>query len=423
MTYQEALAIIHQTPWQNHKPGLKRIKEFMELMGNPQDKVKFIHIAGSNGKGSTAAIIASVLQAAGYRTGLATSPYISCFNERMQVDSRPITDDEICMICEKALACSKKMSETPTEFEFVNAITFEFFASRKCDIAVLEVGLGGRLDATNIIKPPIAAVITAIGLEHTELLGDTVEKIAVEKAGIIKTGSTAVISCQPQPIIDAVEQVCKDKKVELKIANQDKLKRISQDKHGQLIEYNGIEKLHLPLLGSHQLQNLAAALSAIEVIREKGFSISAQAVKSGVEKVKWCGRFELMQNTPDFFVDGGHNPQCAQTIRKTLTELYPDKKIIFLLGILKDKNYCGILEPLLPLAKNVITITPPSPRAMKAEELAKLLYEKYSVKAIACTEISDGVKTALKSANADDVVCACGSLYSIGEIRRCFKQP
>ncbi|MFV0498178.1 MAG: bifunctional folylpolyglutamate synthase/dihydrofolate synthase [Candidatus Fimivivens sp.] len=420
MTYEQALAAIHQTPWEKNVPGLKRIGTLMQLLGNPQDTLNFVHIAGSNGKGSVAAMVASILQQAGYETGLCTSPYITRFNERIKINGASIPDDDLVAVTEKVLNCAKNMQERPTEFELVSAITFTYFAQKNCDIVVLEVGLGGRMDATNIIKSPLVAAITAIGLEHTALLGDTVEKIAAEKAGIIKTGTTTVISDQPENIIDVVANVCREQQVPLYVAKKSDVQQLSQGADGQQLLYRGHESYHLPLLGAHQLQNASTALSIIRVLQQKGFAVSRQAVGEGLKNTRWPGRFELLQRAPDFFVDGGHNPQCAGAVGATLRALFPNQKICFLFGVLTDKNYRGIIEPVLPIVKHIVTITPPSPRAMASQELSKLLQQDYGVTAEPCATISQGVARILALSEPSDVICAYGSLYSVGEIRACF---
>ncbi|HWP51353.1 MAG TPA: folylpolyglutamate synthase/dihydrofolate synthase family protein [Clostridia bacterium] len=420
MTYEQALAAIHQTPWEKSVPGLKRIEELMRLLGNPQDTLKFVHIAGSNGKGSVAAMTASVLQQAGYVTGLCTSPYIARFNERIRINGVSIPDDDLVAVTEKAIACAQKMQQRPTEFELVSAITFAYFAERHCDIVVLEVGLGGRLDATNIIKTPLVAAITAIGLEHTALLGDTVEKIAAEKAGIIKPGTAAVVSDQPESIVGVIADICREREVPLCVAEKSRIQRLSQGSDGQRLVYCGSQEYFLPLLGAHQLQNVCTVLSIVEILRQKGFVISEQSVREGLKNTRWPGRFELMQKSPDFFVDGGHNPQCASAVEATLNELFPNQKIFFLLGVLSDKNYRGIIAPAVKMAKRIITITPPSPRAMAAEELSVLLQREFGISSEPCGTISEGVARILALAEPSDVICAYGSLYSVGEIRGCF---
>ena len=418
MTYQEAIETIHSIPWQSRTPGLHRITELMHLMGDPQDKLKYVHIAGSNGKGSCAATTASILKAAGYKVGLCISPYIHRFNERMQINGCPIDDDELAKITVKVKTCADKMTEYPSEFEFVNAITFEYFARHNCDIVVIEVGLGGRFDATNVIKAPIAAVITAIGLEHTAILGDTVEKIAFEKAGIIKKGCKAVISRQQQSIIDVVEDICRQNDVELVIGDAS-IERISQSAHGQRIKY-GEQLFDFPLLGRHQLQNLSTVITIIDVLRSSGFNISDEALKNGIASVKWPGRFELLNEKPLFFLDGGHNKQCAKTVADTLEELCGGKQILLLIGVLSDKDVKGIIEPVASLVKSAVTITPPSLRAMNGEALADLLKNEFDIPAVSCECVKDAVERILSMAQDDDIICAYGSLYSVADIRSCF---
>ncbi len=420
MTYEQALEAIHQTPWENRTPGLERIGALMRALGNPQDTLSFVHIAGSNGKGSVAAMTASVLQRAGYVTGLCTSPYIARFNERMRINGVPISDDALAAVTQRVLACAQGMHEPPTEFEMVSAITFSYFAERGCDIVVLEVGLGGRLDATNIIKAPTAAVITAIGLEHTALLGGTVEQIAAEKAGIIKPGSTVVVSDQPENILEVIAGICRERQVPMRVAKKSAIQRLSQGPQGQRLRYNGMEDYDLPLLGAHQLQNACTVLSVIEALRQKGFAIPPKAVAEGLASTRWPGRFELLRQAPYFFVDGGHNPQCAEAVAATLGELFPGHKICFLLGVLTDKNVRGIIEPVLPIAKRILTVTPPSPRAMEAEALSALLKCRYGIDAEPSASIAEGVRKICAQAEPSDIVCAYGSLYSVGEIRACF---
>ena len=267
MTYEQALSVIHEIPWKSKKPGLDRITELMHLMGDPQGKLRYVHIAGSNGKGSTAAMISSILSEAGFKTGLCISPYIHRFNERMQINSVPISDNDLAEITEYVKSFADQMEEYPTEFEFVTAITLEYFSRNSCDIIVMEVGLGGRLDATNVIPPPKAAVITAIGLEHTEILGDTIEKIAGEKAGIIKYGcGGVVISDQKQSVIDTVAKICKQNNCELTVA-KDKFICERVTAAGQVLK-SGEKEYLLPLLGEHQRNNLSTVLEVIAILKD-----------------------------------------------------------------------------------------------------------------------------------------------------------
>lgn len=394
MTGQEAAELIHQRAWVGQKPGLERIRRLLGRLGDPQKELKFVHIAGSNGKGSTAAMIASVLTAAGLKTGLYTSPHLWRFHERFRVDGVPISDGDLAEIAALVL----DQAEDETEFELMTAIGMLHFFRSRCDIVVLEVGLGGRLDSTNVIPAPEAAVITNIGLEHTEILGDTLEKIAAEKAGIIKPGSSCVLYHQEQEVERVVERVCRERDVSLTVA--EKL----------------AEPCRISLLGEYQVRNAAVVLETANVLRERGWDIPETAVIQGLAEARWPGRLELVRRSPDVILDGGHNPQCMEALAKSLRQLYPEKKLIFLTGVLADKDYPAMLGEILPLAKEFYTITPDSERALSAPDLSAWL-ESRGGRAAPCGSIREGVDRALAAAGPEDVVCACGSLYMIGEVR------
>ena len=420
MDYKEALAYIHGVEFFGSKPGLTRIGELLEKLGNPQKGMRFIHIAGTNGKGSSAAMTASVLKAAGYRTGLYTSPYLYRFNERMQINGKEIPDDVLAEIVTRVKPIAEAMADHPTEFELMTAIALLWYKQEACDVVVLEVGLGGRFDATNIIDAPEAAVIMNIGLDHTAVLGDTVEQIAFEKAGIIKPGTEAVMFQQSESVTNVVRERCEELGVPLHIADFSKIKSEFDSLYGQSFSYRG-EVYALPLLGSHQLKNAAVVLELVEVLRGRGWKLEQGDVEHGLYAVHWPGRFELVSEEPLFVVDGGHNPQCAQTVRENLLHYFPDKRRILLLGILRDKDYTGLTEILDGAADEYICITPDSPRALPAAELADFL-KRYNKAVAVCESIRDGVSLALDRSDDESVVCAVGSLYSVGEIRACFEK-
>ncbi len=420
MDYKEALAYIHGVEFFGSKPGLPRIGELLEKLGNPQKGMRFIHIAGTNGKGSCAAMTASVLKAAGYRTGLYTSPYLYRFNERMQINGKEIPDDVLAEIVTRVKPVAEAMADHPTEFELMTAIALLWYKQEACDVVVLEVGLGGRFDATNIIDAPEAAVIMNIGLDHTAVLGDTVEQITFEKAGIIKPGTEAVLFQQSESVTDVVRRRCEELGVPLHIADFSEIKSEFDSLYGQSFSYRG-EVYALPLLGSHQLKNAAVVLELVEVLRGRGWKLEQGDVEHGLYAVHWPGRFELVSEEPLFVVDGGHNPQCAQTVRENLLHYFPDKRRILLLGILRDKDYAGLTEILDGAADEYICITPDSPRALPAAELADFL-KRYNKAVAVCESIRDGVSLALDRSDDESVVCAVGSLYSVGEIRACFEK-
>lgn len=410
MTDTEAVELVHQRAWVGQKPGLERIRRLLGRLGDPQNELKFVHIAGSNGKGSTAAMLSSVLTAAGLKTGLYTSPHLWRFHERFQVDGLPIPGEELADIAAQVL----EAAEDETEFELMTAIGMVWFFRAGCDIVVLETGLGGRLDSTNIIPAPEAAVITHIGLEHTELLGDTLDKIAAEKAGIIKAGCDAVLYGQDQGIQSVVRDVCRRLGVPLTVTAPPRV--LSANLEGQTFTYRDKGPYHIPLLGEYQIHNAAVVLETVNVLRRRGWNIPEKAVIRGLSQAKWPGRLELARRAPDVILDGGHNPQCMEALGKALRELYPNRKLIFLTGVLADKDYPAMMGELLPLVKEFYTITPDSPRAMSAADLAAWL-ESRGARAVPCGTVRDGLDQALVAAGPQDVVCATGSLYMIGEVR------
>ena len=415
MTINETLAYIHSVCWKGMVPGLERVAELLEKMGNPHKELKYIHIAGTNGKGSTAAMIASILRKAGYRTALYTSPFIYQFGERMQVNGQMISDEDLIAITEYVKPLADTMAETPTEFELITCIAFEYFKRQKCDIVVLEVGLGGLLDATNVIPCPEVAVITNIGLDHTDILGNTLEEIAVNKAGIIKENGHAVIY-RGTPGVEAVfENTCQQKNTKLKKANFDGLKRKSHDLFEQVFDCGDYKDIHLPLLGDHQLHNAAVVLAVAETLQEIGWKISKENIYDGIRDVSWPGRFDIVCRDPLFIIDGGHNPQCLEALVKNIQDYLADRRVIALTGVLADKDYGDMYKPVMPYIEQFVCVTPPNPRRLMAEELAQHL-QNAGATAVACPSVAEGVRKAIVLAGSDGAVLCFGSLYTIGDI-------
>ena len=415
MTVEEAIAYIHSVFWKGSIPGLGRTQTLLAKMGNPEKDLKYVHIAGTNGKGSTAAMTASILRKAGYRTGLYTSPYIYRFHERMQIDGQQISDEDLIEITEYVKPLADSMEEAPTEFELVCCIAFEYFKRKKCDIVVLEVGMGGEFDATNVIGVPEAAVITNIGLDHTDVLGSTVEEIALTKSGIFKEGGSAVIY-RGTPSVEAVfENVCQEKNVSLKKADFAGLKLQSHGLEGQVFDCGERKNLHLPLLGDHQLHNAAVVLSVADTLIEKGWNITEQNIYDGIRDVSWPGRFDIVSRDPLFIIDGGHNPQCIEALVKNIQDYLQDRTVIALTGVLADKDYADMYKPVMPLVQQFVCITPDNPRKLEADQLA-LYLQGAGARATACESIRQGVLTAIELAGKNGVVLCFGSLYSIGAI-------
>lgn len=420
MNAEQAIAYIHSVCWKGSIPGLGRTQELLEKMGNPEKKLKFVHIAGTNGKGSTAAMTASILSKAGYRTGLYTSPYIYRFHERIQVDGVEISDEELAEITEYVKPLADSMAQSPTEFELVCCIAFEYFYRKKCDIVVLEVGMGGAWDATNVIEVPEVAVITNIGLDHTEYLGDTVEKIAETKSGIFKPHGHAVVY-RSTPSVEAVyERVCAERDVSLRKADFDGLVLKAHTLEGQVFDCGSRKNLVLPLLGDHQLHNASVVLSIADTLIGEGWKISEQNIYDGIRDVRWPGRFDIVCRKPLFIIDGGHNPQCIEALVKNIQDYLAGKKVIALTGVLADKDYADMYKPVMPLVDRFVCITPPNPRKLEAEQLARYLRQA-GAQAQASESILGGVKKAMDLAGEDGVVLCFGSLYSIGGIRDALK--
>lgn len=415
MTLDEALRYIHEVCWKGTIPGLERIQALLDAMGNPERKCKFVHVTGTNGKGSTCAMVASILRKAGYKTGLYTSPYLIRFNERIQINGEQISDADICELTEYVKPFAESIFERPTEFEMVTAIGFEYFARHKCDIVVCEVGMGGEFDATNVIPAPEAAVICNIGLDHTEVLGDTLEKIAGAKAGIIKPGCDAVLY-RERPSVEAVfEERCKALNVPLHKADFDSLHLLSHSLEGQVFDWERFHALRLPLLGEHQLHNAAVALTTARVLQKRGWKITDAQIREGIESVRWPGRFELMRKDPMFIIDGGHNPQCIEALVKNIRDYLPGRELTVLTGVLGDKDFHCMYRDVAQYAKEFITITPANPRALTAEKLADYL-RQFGKPVTACDVVADGVRLAIEHAGKDGVVLCYGSLYMIGDI-------
>ena len=421
-TIEETLQYLQFDNWAQSAPGLARSRELLGLLGGPQKKLKFVHIAGTNGKGSTAAMLAAVLQSAGYRTGLYTSPHLLRFHERMRVNGEEIDDKSLIALTNTVRQAAAQMREMPTGFEIMTAIAFLYFVQERCDIVSLEVGLGGRMDSTNVIPAPEVCVVMNIGLEHTAILGDTLEKIAAEKCGIIKRGAHAVLFGQTEGVEAVAREKCTQEGVALTVTAQEKLERISSSLDGQVFKYRGRGPYHLRLLGEYQLLNALTVIDTCTALRSRGWEkLTDEAIDSGLSAARWPGRLELLRRSPDFIVDGAHNPQCVDALMDSLAALYSGKKLIFLTGVLRDKDWQQMLRRALPLAKAFVVITPPSARALDENELAGWLRAQ-GIEAIPAAGTDDGVRRALAMAGKDDAICSWGSLYFTGEVRKALTE-
>lgn len=423
MNYEEALAYLDEISLTGSSYGLYTMKELMRRLGDIQNNMPYIHIAGTNGKGSVLAYSAAVLENAGYTVGVFSSPALESFRERIRVNGEYITKEALARhtaflknICTDM--CAQGFPQ-PTYFELSLALAFLYYAEKKCDIVILEVGLGGRLDATNIITP-LVSVIVSISLDHTQLLGDTLAEIAAEKGGIIKPEVPLVISPQKKEAYITLKNIAKERKSPFIAVERGNITQISADKYGQHFSYktNGsvFNDIFITLLGEHQLENAACAVEALLCLRQKGFHLTEENILAGLALAKWPGRLERIAQNPDFILDGAHNPDAAKRLADALQAYYPHTRKIFILSILADKDYTEILHLTLPLADEVFVTTTDNPRALSTAALAASA-QKYNSHITPCTDLAQAVAAAQACAQKDDVIVAFGSLTHLGEIR------
>ncbi len=420
MTPDEAMAFLNANEYSGTKFGIKTISTVMERLGNPQDKLKFIHVAGTNGKGSTSTFVESILREAGYKTGLYTSPYLESFTERIKVLGNEIAWDDLCELTEKVSDVTEEMAkeglQIPTIFERITAVGFLYFAQQQCDIVILEVGMGGRLDATNCIHKAELSMITLIDLDHIEFLGDTIEKIAYEKAGIIKKDGIVICYEQTKQAAKVVEAQCKMRGATLHVVEQKMVQRQELSlENGQQFSYGKYADLKIALLGSYQIYNASMAIVAAEELVKKGYAITEQHIRSGLAKARWAGRLELVSHAPTILIDGAHNINGVKGLSHSLQTLFPEKKFTFIFGVLGDKSFEAMIEIIGPLANRFLCVTPDCVRALSAEKLVDVLYDKgYEAKSYDSPALAI---EACKKDYADECICAFGSLYYIGEVR------
>lgn len=473
----DPIAYINTPRWQTSRLGLERIADLLERMGRPQDGLRFVHVAGTNGKGSVCAFVAQVLTCAGFRTGLFTSPYIESFEERIRVDGENIAHADLVRatlaVREHASAMEEQTGDHPTEFELMTAVALEHFRAAKCDIVVLEVGLGGRLDSTNVVESPEVCAITRIGLDHTAILGDTLAQIAGEKAGIVKHGSPVVSWPQEDEAMAVIRHACAAADAPLVVPDLDALAveplvpagDASCDALVRFFTYQG-RRFRTQLLGSYQPANAALAIEVVEQLRLRGWRISDDALARGIALTRWPGRFEAVAHRPLTIVDGGHNPQGARALASSLEDLLASvaewrgdsgehagdrafADVVFVMGVLADKDYRHMIAPVLPFARAFVCYAPENPRALAAEELSGAVREEAACAGYApnaktpggdaasaaekprsgcalvvetASDPASAMKRARTMAGPEGTVVAFGSLYSIGTIKQAVRQ-
>ncbi|WP_208560528.1 bifunctional folylpolyglutamate synthase/dihydrofolate synthase [Marinilactibacillus kalidii] len=422
MNMEEVTTLVNTNRGNGKKENLDRMLLLMEKLGNPQNQLKFVHIAGTNGKGTTASFIASILKEAGLRIGLFTSPHLEVLNERIQIDQQHISDEDFIASTEKVAryvdVVEKELGEKLYSFEILTAVAFVYFSQQVCDLIVLETGIGGRLDSTNVIHTPEVAVITSIGLDHMNMLGDTVDKIAKEKAGTIKANGTAIVYDCEEVIRSVFEEKAKHEQAKLTIIDQESIQVIATSVKEQRFHYKDLHDLVIHMIGDHQLSNATLAIETALTLSEQYEAIDEEAIRGGLNKAFWAGRMETLQEQPLVLVDGAHNEQGVKALSQNIRTLFPDQQVTFIVGMMKDKGYMDMISEVKDLASKILTVSPDPWRGFDAEEVANQL-EKTGISAQALTSV-DAVKAYIASAGTEEIIIVFGSLYLVGDLRKQF---
>ncbi len=412
MNFNESVEYIHSLLAFGIKPGLERISILLDLLDNPQDKLKIVHIAGTNGKGSTSTMISNMLICEGYKTGLFTSPYVIDFCERIQINGENIDKNLFAECVTKVREKIEELNKKDiiiTEFEAITVSAFLCFVKSGCEYVVLEVGLGGRFDATNVVKSPEAVVITSISLDHVAILGDTIEKIAFEKCGIIKNGTRVITSLNQKPeAFNVIRKQCENKGARLIFTNPQAVRILRDTIYGTEFVYSN-KTYNTKLTGAHQIENTINAIECAKVL-----GISENSIASGIEKTKMIARMEIIGDKPMIIRDGGHNEGCAEALYNFLVK-YNVTNIKMLIGLMADKDVEGYVQKIAPLCKSVVTVTPSNPRALNGEDL-KEITEKYCDDVVFINNPKEGYKYILSNSKEDETVLICGSFYMMSDI-------
>ena len=419
MNYKEARVYLDEVSKYGSVLGLESMRELLRRLGDPQNELKFIHISGTNGKGSVLAYLSTILSGAGYRTGRYISPTLFSYRERIQVDGEYIEKESLACHVTAIAAAAEDMQKaglpSPTVFEIETALAFLYFKEKRCDIVTLEVGCGGLLDATNVITTTLMEVIASISMDHTDLLGDTLAKIAAQKAGIIKPDTMVVSAQQKSEAAQVIEDTCKEQHCTLQMVDESKISNVHYGAEGQTFSYKTWENVAISLAGSYQIKNAALALEGVEALRKLGYALSDQQVREGLLHTAWRGRFTTLRRDPTVIIDGAHNPAAALELKESLERYFPGKTLYFVMGMFKDKDYAQVIDLTAPLARHIITVeTPGNPRAMPTRELAEAV-GKVNPSVEWADSVAHGVEKALAMAGKEDAVIVFGSLSFLGE--------
>lgn len=417
MDYYEAMEAIQFDGQEGSILRLSTMKDLLSLTANPQKGMRFIHVAGTNGKGSVSQNIYSILIEAGYNVGLYQSPSLVTFNERMQVNREHISDRMLINIANELKERLQGARLAPTEFEWITAIAFHYFFQQDCDIVILEVGLGGRLDATNMIDAPLVSVITKIGLDHQDVLGDTIEEISGEKAGIIKEKSPVVLyPLQEEGVLETIKAVSQEKSAELIIPSVESLEIVYAEPDSGTFNYKDFEGLELGMQGIHQFYNAMTSLEVIEALKgQYDFDISEEAIRRGLKSSRMLGRFDKVQTNPTIILDGAHNPQGVEALADSIRRLYPDKKVVAVVGVLKDKNLTDMIKLIDDIISSYILVQVDSARRFDLDEMAVMISSNSTQSVQKYETVSEAFKTALYTVKDDEIIVCFGSLYLMAE--------
>lgn len=414
MKYEQVIEIIENKRRFGNLPGITISKEMLAAVGNPEKELSFVHIAGTNGKGSTAAFLRTILTEAGIKTGMFTSPHLIDFTERIQVDGKQISKEDAARIGEYLLSMDWKVH--PTMFDYCMVMAMLYFKEQGCEIVILETGLGGKMDSTNAIDAPLVSIITKIGYDHTAVLGNTLAKIASEKAGILKRGTRAVIESQETEALEILERRCRELEIPVQILKKDKITQ-----KGETFSYPGEMPYHMQMQGIYQQENAVTAVLAARELQKLGYAVSEEALHLGVQHALWEGRMEIVSDHPFLMIDGAHNGHGVTALAESLKSLYPGEKFHFIMGVLADKDYEKMADTILPLAMDVITVTPESSRALQGECLAEYI-RKQGISAKNSDYLFKVLEPFIKKTeNDNEKTIAFGSLYFIGDIRKILK--
>ena len=423
MNYEEAMNFIQNTNKFGSVLGLDNIRELLERLGNPQDQLRVVHIAGTNGKGSTLAFLAGIFRESGYRAGRYVSPASFSYEERFRINEENISKKDLCFYMEKIKNVAEEMVKDglshPTMFEIETALSFLYFLDKKVDVVLLETGMGGRLDATNVVKKPIATVIASIGMDHMHFLGDTLEKIASEKAGIIKEGCPVISYDNTKEVNEVIKNKAKQMHAKVTFVNSAGIRVLQESLNGESFSYRSsdgrwYEKIEIPLLGRHQINNAALALETLNVIKNY-YCISDFQTEDGMRKTIWRGRIEILEREPMVICDGAHNPDGAKSLLSFLQNNFTNQRLIYIMGVLSDKDYEQMVQILAPAADKIYTVAPDNPRALSSRELCNCI-SKYHQNVEERQRLAECLSEVRQKAEKDDVIIICGTLSFQNEL-------